>query len=321
LIAKLNNDMVEMQKPLITIGVLCYNAEATVGRALDCALSQEWSNKEIIVVDDASTDNSLSILEEYKEKYPQILVIKHDTNQGTSIARNTVFSNFKGDYLAFFDDDDVSAPDRIKEQFKRLNEFKDPFAFCYCNRKTITADGIEKDKVTKGIGWKSPEPFGEAVAKHWLLNLSEPQFSWGAAGFGCFMAHRDAIRKVGFCDEKMLRAQDIEYAVQASFLGCHFVSVDRPLLHQYVTDTADKNYSRGLQSHLHMAKKYKDFSKRYCMYWYSLIMAHAQAHEVCKNKWRFKLLRSLAKRVYTISAFFRAVRRADSLAPDSNNFK
>ena len=50
--------------PLITIGITCYNAEKTIRRAVDSALSQDWPNYEVIVVDDGSTDNSLKILRE-----------------------------------------------------------------------------------------------------------------------------------------------------------------------------------------------------------------------------------------------------------------
>ena len=64
-----------MNKPLITIGITCFNAEKTLERALLGALNQDWPNFEIIVVDDASTDSSKIILNQYEFKVKKISII------------------------------------------------------------------------------------------------------------------------------------------------------------------------------------------------------------------------------------------------------
>lgn len=291
-----------MNQPLISIGILCYNAQDTIQRAINCAITQNWENTEILIVDDHSSDDSYKIIKEYASRYKQIRYIRHNENKGTAASRNTVLNNFHGEYLAFFDDDDFSVPSRLAEQYNRLTHYQEPFAICYCNRQIICKElQNSKPKIIKGIGWDSPEPYGEIAVSHWLQEKSLPPYRWGAAGSGCMMAHKSTFKKIGYFDPHMLRAQDIEYAIQGAFKGCHFISANNTLLYQYITHGTDKKFKRGLQSHLHIVTKYHKYLKSNNIYTYSLIMAYAQAHEICNNKWRFKILRSIAKRILLLT--------------------
>ena len=84
-----------------------YNVEDTIRLALDSILMQKVDfNYEIITVDDCSTDNTLEILNEYAEKYPQIKIIKHEENQGNAIAFYNALSASNGDYFCVLDGDD-----------------------------------------------------------------------------------------------------------------------------------------------------------------------------------------------------------------------
>lgn len=91
--------------PKISIIMPVYNKQDYIQRSLDSVLNQDFSDFELIAVDDGSTDNSLKILEEYQEKDPRIRVI-HTENHGVSHARNIGLDNCEGEYLAFIDADD-----------------------------------------------------------------------------------------------------------------------------------------------------------------------------------------------------------------------
>src|SRR6186997_107440 len=82
--------------PLITIGLTCFNAAATVGRAVTSALRQDWPTKEIIVVDDASKDMSSAILEKLASHHTEIRIIRHRINTGLSGALNTIIREARG---------------------------------------------------------------------------------------------------------------------------------------------------------------------------------------------------------------------------------
>lgn len=93
-----------MNKPLLSIIVPCYNACGEIERCLRSLLHQTYKNLELIVVDDASTDDSVSRIEAMRED--RIILIRHDGNRGASAARNTGLDVAQGEYVGFVDGDD-----------------------------------------------------------------------------------------------------------------------------------------------------------------------------------------------------------------------
>lgn len=93
------------KNPKISIIIPVYNVEKYLSAAVKSVVNQTYENKEIILVDDGSTDQSGKICDEYAEQYDCIKVI-HQENRGLSAARNTGIANSKGDYIAFLDSDD-----------------------------------------------------------------------------------------------------------------------------------------------------------------------------------------------------------------------
>lgn len=89
----------------ISIIIPVYNAENTLNRCLDSIVNQEYKNYEVILINDGSTDNSKKILDEYKDKYTNIIV-KHKINEGVSSARNMGLEIASGKYIMFADSDD-----------------------------------------------------------------------------------------------------------------------------------------------------------------------------------------------------------------------
>lgn len=90
----------------ISVIIPSYNAEKFIKNTLDSILTQEYTNFEIIVVDDESTDNSAQIVKGYEEKYSQIKLISQK-NSGAPMARNKGLSLAEGEYILFLDSDDL----------------------------------------------------------------------------------------------------------------------------------------------------------------------------------------------------------------------
>src|SRR5919106_1193025 len=101
--------------PLISILIPAYNAEEWVRDALRSALAQKWRNKEIIVVDDGSRDNTLSIARGFES--PSVKVVTQ-SNQGAAAARNKAFSLAQGEYIQWLDADDLLSADKIERQME-----------------------------------------------------------------------------------------------------------------------------------------------------------------------------------------------------------
>ena len=92
-----------MQK--ISVIIPIYNAEKYLLKCIDSIINQDFTNFEIICIDDGSKDNSLTLLNEYKKRDNRILVFTQN-NQGQGVARNKGIQKATGDFLVFIDPDD-----------------------------------------------------------------------------------------------------------------------------------------------------------------------------------------------------------------------
>ncbi len=181
--------------PLVSLGITCFNAEDTIARAIHAAGAQDWPNLEILVVDDCSSDGSRAVIEAAAARDPRVRFLPHDHNKGYPGALNTLLRAARGDFIAFFDDDDDSRPDRIARQYDRLtaHEAAHPGkpVFCYANRDVVAIGSDEPAEVTRAIGRRAPEPHGMAVADFLLLLMEQPPYVWGQFG-SCTLMTRPA---------------------------------------------------------------------------------------------------------------------------------
>lgn len=112
---------------LISVIVTTYNSQSFIENCLQGLLSQTWQDLEIIVVDDASSDGTVSLI---KNRYPSVKVISLSINKGTYHARNLGIREASGEYITFQDSDDWSHPQRIECQINALKDLKGLSA-CY----------------------------------------------------------------------------------------------------------------------------------------------------------------------------------------------
>lgn len=103
---------------LVSILIPCYNAENWLGETIESALAQTWLRKEVIIVDDGSTDKSLHVAKQYESKMVKVI---SQENQGAAAARNKAFKHAQGDYIQWLDADDLLAPDKMEQQLKRIH--------------------------------------------------------------------------------------------------------------------------------------------------------------------------------------------------------
>lgn len=106
---------------MVSVVIPLYNAGQYITRCLDSAVKQSYRDVEIIVVDDASTDASLQIVEEYSRNHPGIRIIKHECNMGLMLTRKDGYKAAKGDFLIFLDADDSLPTDAITRLITKQN--------------------------------------------------------------------------------------------------------------------------------------------------------------------------------------------------------
>jgi glycosyltransferase involved in cell wall biosynthesis len=105
-------------KPLVSILIPAFNAEEWIKDTIKSAVDQTWPRKEIIIVDDGSRDQTLSIARQFASQQVSIVT---QANQGVCAARNRAFSMCQGDYIQWLDADDLMAPDKIERQMQALH--------------------------------------------------------------------------------------------------------------------------------------------------------------------------------------------------------
>ena len=131
---------------MVSIIMAAYNAEQTIRRALLSCLNQTYKDIEVVVIDDASTDNTLNIIEEIANSDSRIRVVKHEVNKGAGLSRRSGINNANGDYITYLDSDDYLKEDCIETLVKAAKERN---ADIVHPGIIIVKDGVETYRVPK----------------------------------------------------------------------------------------------------------------------------------------------------------------------------
>ena len=139
--------------PEVSVIIPVYNTEQFLGNCLNSVLAQTFTDFEIIIVNDGSTDNSSAIIEEFAKKNNRIVAI-HQENMGLSEARNAGLNIVRGNWITFVDSDDLLAPDFLQELLDAAKQYSATIA---CSDKQLF--------------WKESE-IGNSITKPQVIELS-----------------------------------------------------------------------------------------------------------------------------------------------------
>jgi glycosyltransferase involved in cell wall biosynthesis len=196
--------------PLVSILIPCHNNEAFVAEAIESALGQTYSNIEVIVVDDGSTDKSLQVIKNYGDR----IKWQAGPNRGACAARNTAFSLSQGEFIQFLDADDLLLPGKIEKQMPALLSGSADVVVC---KGTLFGDGRPERPIKK----PTPDPSGidpvEYVLKY-PIGTERPLY------------RRSFVEKVQGYREGLPRAQDWDFNVRVAAAGARFSLVDEILV-------------------------------------------------------------------------------------------
>ena len=231
--------MSEVFSPLVSVIIPTYNRAALVCRAIDSVLAQTFTDYEIIVVDDAGSDNTEEVLSaRYKEK---IVYIKKQNNEGLSAARNTGIKAAQGTYIAFLDDDDEWLPEKLRLQIQVLQQYTDS-GLVYCGYTQVAGDGAIIRQIR-------PEKKGFI-----LPDLLEDNYIAGSAS--AVLIKKDVLDKVGYFDETLTACEDWDLWIRIAQL-CPIAYADHILvIYKIHADNMHKNLSRMEQNTLHLLHKH-----------------------------------------------------------------
>lgn len=264
----------------VTVGITCFNARDSIGRAIASAAAQTWPDVEILVVDDASTDDSADTAEAALKTVPGGRLIRRPVNGGVAAARNTLLAEATGRYIAFFDDDDESAPERLAAQVARLESEPagGPPVLCFASGARRYPNGYEVE--AQAIGSRGRPPEGDEVVGYLLMNRRAPDVFYGAGVPSCaLMARVSDLRDAGGYDETLGRAEDVDLALRLALTGGRFVGCPERLYLQYATVGSDKTPARNLAAELAIVDKHRGWLEARGLY------RHARAWFQFREAW------------------------------------
>lgn len=116
-------------KPFVSVIMPCYNCEKYIEKTIQSVLNQTYSNFEILIVDDLSTDETVNKIREIQRKDKRIRFIQLSQKGGASIARNKAIQEAKGKYIAFLDGDDMWKPQKLEKQIQFMEENQISFSY------------------------------------------------------------------------------------------------------------------------------------------------------------------------------------------------
>lgn len=150
---------------MVSILIPVYNAEKTINRCLDSVLDQTYSDIEVILVNDGSKDDSLSVLQEYAEKDRRVTIISQE-NQGVAVARNIGLDNATGDYILYVDSDDWIEKDMVE----RMLEISANADIVFCGNDAATSSENREISVDIKIeNWNHEKLISEFI-KHKIIS-------------------------------------------------------------------------------------------------------------------------------------------------------
>lgn len=189
---------------LVSILIPVYNCREWVGRAIESALEQSWPNKEIIALDDVSTDGSWDVLQQWKG---QIRVERASRNGGQNVSRNALTRLSQGSWLCYLDADDELTPDAIAEKMKLAHEADAIYG-------TMEVRHYEGAQLT-GTRHMEAESFAEPIAA---------ALEWKYPNTSSFMFRRTALLAAGGWNESIQNCTDYDLYLKMLMAGDRLVA-------------------------------------------------------------------------------------------------
>lgn len=234
-----------------------YNSEKFLALAIDSLLQQSYSNFELIIFDDGSTDATRKIIDEFSKKDSRIIPIFNTENKGLTVNLNQGIKLSKGKYIARMDADDISLPERFEKQVHFLDNNPDI--------DLLGTFAVDIDDFGKEIHLRMmPQHHPEIIH---LLPKANP------ITHSSVMFRKERFKQIGFYNESYRTTQDYEMWFRAAGIGLKFHNLNEVLLKyrmdsDYVSRKSLKYRMYDCKLRLH-SFKYIDLP--YYLYFYAFI--------------------------------------------------
>lgn len=201
------------EDPIVSVIINCLNGERFLADAVESAIGQTFDNWEVIIWDNASTDNTSEIAKQYSHN-PKIKYFRGDTTIPLSSARNHAFRQSKGRYIAILDCDDVWLAEKLERQVA-LFEKDDDVGLVYCDSSMFDDQG-DRCRLFQTATPRRGRVFGELLSGNFIFTST-------------MMIRRTSLQSLDcIFDESYTRVQDYELSLRLAY-KFKFDYVDQPL--------------------------------------------------------------------------------------------
>jgi glycosyltransferase involved in cell wall biosynthesis len=200
--------------PRVTVIMPAYNVEAYIGESIESVLAQTYTDQELLIVDDGSTDGTRAIVERFVADHPCRIRVVSQANRGLAGARNTALRLACGSVLALLDSDDSWAPAFLAEQMRILDSEPDV--------DIVTGNAFVRGGDTDG---RTARPFPDPRPAPELLQILGDE----TAVFIMTVFRRTVVDAIGGFDEEFRTNEDYDFWIRAAGAGFRFRRNPRPL--------------------------------------------------------------------------------------------
>jgi len=228
-------------QPLVSILIPAHNAERWLGDTIESAIAQTWPQKEIIVVDDGSTDRTLAIARQFERNAIRVIT---QENQGAAAARNKAFSLSRGDYIQWLDADDLLAPDKVAHQMRAAAETKNKRTLFSCSWAYFRYRLVKANFI--------PNPlWSDLTATEWMTRKLEGNWHMQTA---TWLVTRELAETAGPWDTRLLGDDDGEYFARVISASSAIRFVPQSKVYYRITSDSRLSYigraEKKMEAHL-----------------------------------------------------------------------
>ena len=234
--------------------IATHNRADSIVQAVTSVLNQSFTDFELIIVDDGSTDDTVDRIEEISD--PRMQLCRSPRNEGVSAARNRGIERSRGTWVAFQDSDDEWLPLKLEKQLKGIKNAEKKCVASYCGM--LVVGPLESEGLARTHTMYIPDSKMTDVSGDILESILRTSF----ISTQTMMVRRDILNKLGGFDEALYSLVDWDCALRVSRLG-DWAFVDEPLVIQrFSPNSLTRNLDRRVRSTVHVVEKNRDLLSR-----------------------------------------------------------
>jgi glycosyltransferase involved in cell wall biosynthesis len=230
--------------PAVSVILPTYNRAALLGRAIRSVLGQSYTDFELLVIDDGSTDETSNVVADFRDRRIRYISLAHNTGAGA--ARNVGIRMARGKFLAFQDSDDEWLPSKLVKQMSAFERGSVRLGMVYSDMQKILGDGT-------ATYFAAP-----SVPSNRLINPTIRFYQVCNLGIQSAVIKREYLDAAGHFNESLPAFEDLEMFIRLS-RQCEFYRLREPLVRYYDTQGISKDlYANWLSRKLMLKLYYKE---------------------------------------------------------------